>query len=74
VSRGVIDPNADNTDVLGSNWSDQTTVFITGERGTPGQRNDGFVGAPPSILRATTTARAVRANAIRARGAATSQR
>jgi hypothetical protein len=77
VSRGVINPNADNTDVLGSNWSDQTTVFVTGERGTPGQRNDGFVPAPPAaLLRATTTAAPAASSSVtsRAPGASPNRR
>ena len=43
ASRGVRDPAADNTAMGGANWQTQTTVFGSGDRGTPRARNDGYV-------------------------------
>ena len=52
VARGVVDPNADNSN--GSvNWVDQTTVYATSgtltDKGTPKARNDGAVGPSPAL-------------------------
>jgi DNA/RNA endonuclease YhcR with UshA esterase domain len=74
IARGVVNAALDNTDAS-VNWADQTTVFTTGERGTPGQLNDGAVIAAPALLRATTAApAAVRAATTRPRSASTDRR
>ena len=60
VARGVVDANAENADINGANWVDQTTVYATGtsstgatltDRGTPGARNDGAVTSAPAPAR-----------------------
>lgn len=52
VARGVRDPSADDTDVGGSNWTDQTSTFGGGkpngrDTGTPRAQNDGYVAPTP---------------------------
>ncbi|HEX2189587.1 MAG TPA: lamin tail domain-containing protein [Longimicrobiaceae bacterium] len=47
ASRGVRDAAQDNTLTGGSNWTAQSTVFGSGDRGTPGARNDGYVSPYP---------------------------
>jgi beta-lactamase superfamily II metal-dependent hydrolase len=44
-TRGVSDPSADNLDAKGSNWHTSTSAFGSGDKGTPGARNDGKTGA-----------------------------
>lgn len=48
ISRGVIDPSADNSDANGLNWAAQTTIYGAGDRGTPRAQNDGYV-APAAL-------------------------
>lgn len=48
ASRGVSDASQDNTDMGGSNWTAQTSVFGAGDKGTPGARNDGYVSPVPA--------------------------
>ncbi|HEY0036275.1 MAG TPA: lamin tail domain-containing protein, partial [Longimicrobium sp.] len=44
-TRGVSDPSADNLDAKGSNWHTATSTFGSGDKGTPGARNDKKTGA-----------------------------
>lgn len=44
ASWGVIDPTADNSNINGTNWQVQTSVYGAGDRGTPNARNDNQVG------------------------------
>ena len=55
ASRGVADASVDNTDMGGSNWTTQSSVFGAGDRGTPGARNDGYVSPLPAGEPATVT-------------------
>jgi|GEM_PF-440610 len=43
TARGVKDPSADNLVVGGTNWQAATTLYGSGDKGTPGARNDGYV-------------------------------
>ncbi|MGQ0814848.1 MAG: lamin tail domain-containing protein [Gemmatimonadota bacterium] len=56
-SRGVKDPSADNTDAKGANWQTQTSVFGAGDKGTPGARNDGYIGEIVTVTVGPSTAR-----------------
>src|SRR3954471_71116 len=47
ASRAVIDLAADNTIISGSNWATAVSTYGLGDRGTPGQPNQG--GAPASV-------------------------
>lgn len=49
ASRGVIDPALENTLMsgTGANWSNQTSVYGVGDKGTPGAENDGGTPPPP---------------------------
>ncbi|HSU17623.1 DNA/RNA non-specific endonuclease [Longimicrobium sp.] len=47
ASRGVIDLTADNTIIGGSNWSTSVSTYGLGDKGTPGQPNQG--GSPVSV-------------------------
>jgi beta-lactamase superfamily II metal-dependent hydrolase len=55
ASRGVANPSADNADAGGANWSTQTSTYGSGDRGTPGGRNDGYVSPVPPGPPATVT-------------------
>ncbi|MBW3571896.1 MAG: lamin tail domain-containing protein [Gemmatimonadetes bacterium] len=55
ASRGVADPAAANTDMGGSNWTTQTSLYGSGDKGTPGGRNDGYVSPVPPGPPATVT-------------------
>jgi beta-lactamase superfamily II metal-dependent hydrolase len=56
ASRGVANPSADNTEMGGANWSTQSSTYGSGDRGTPGGRNDGYVSPIPPGPPATVTA------------------
>lgn len=61
AARGVADPSADNTDVGGSNWTTQTSTYGSGDKGTPGGVNDGYVspvppGEPATVVVTPSTA------------------
>jgi beta-lactamase superfamily II metal-dependent hydrolase len=43
-TRGVSDPSLDNLDAKGANWHTSTSSFGSGDKGTPGGRNDGKRG------------------------------
>jgi competence protein ComEC len=45
ASWGVRDPSAEHAAVGGENWQRATSVYGSGDRGTPGRPNDGY--APP---------------------------
>ncbi|HEX8242866.1 MAG TPA: PKD domain-containing protein, partial [Longimicrobium sp.] len=47
ASRAVIDLKADNTIISGSNWATSVTPYGAGDKGTPGQPNQG--GSPVSV-------------------------
>jgi beta-lactamase superfamily II metal-dependent hydrolase len=47
ATRGVRDPSADNAAAGGANWQTATTPYGSGDRGTPGARNDGYVAPVP---------------------------
>ncbi|HEX2095484.1 MAG TPA: lamin tail domain-containing protein [Longimicrobiaceae bacterium] len=55
ASRGVKDASLDNTDMGGSNWITQTSVYGGGDKGTPVARNDGYVSPLPAGPPATVT-------------------
>ncbi|HEV2146305.1 MAG TPA: lamin tail domain-containing protein [Longimicrobiaceae bacterium] len=55
ASRGVADASQDNTAMGGSNWTTQTSVYGSGDKGTPGARNDGYVSPLPAGPPATVT-------------------
>lgn len=55
AARGLKDPTQDNADVGGSNWSTQTSVFGKGDKGTPGQVNNGYVPPVGPIATVTVT-------------------
>lgn len=55
ASRGVKDPMQDNTDVGGTNWSTQTSVFGKGDKGTPGKVNNGYVAPVGPIATVTVS-------------------
>ncbi|HEX8907356.1 MAG TPA: lamin tail domain-containing protein [Longimicrobiaceae bacterium] len=40
-SRGVTDPDSDNTSVNGTNWHTSAATYGGGDKGTPGSQNDG---------------------------------
>lgn len=44
ATRGVSDPSLDNLSVTGSNWHTSTGAFGSGDKGTPGARNEGKRG------------------------------
>ncbi|HEX9939865.1 MAG TPA: lamin tail domain-containing protein [Longimicrobium sp.] len=43
-TRGVSDPSLDNVDAKGANWHTATTSYGSGDKGTPGARNNGKRG------------------------------
>ncbi|HEU0299381.1 MAG TPA: lamin tail domain-containing protein [Longimicrobium sp.] len=47
ATRGVANPSADNTAMGGANWTTQTSTYGSGDRGTPGGRNDGYISPLP---------------------------
>ncbi len=47
ASRAVIDLNADNTIISGTNWATAVSTYGAGDRGTPGSANVG--GAPVAV-------------------------
>ncbi|HEX2208365.1 MAG TPA: lamin tail domain-containing protein [Longimicrobium sp.] len=47
ASRGVANPSADNTQMAGSNWTSQVSTYGSGDKGTPGARNDGWISPIP---------------------------
>ncbi|HEX8904282.1 MAG TPA: DNA/RNA non-specific endonuclease, partial [Longimicrobiaceae bacterium] len=47
ASRAVIDLTADNTIISGSNWATSVSTYGLGDKGTPGQPNQG--GSPVSV-------------------------
>ncbi len=47
ASRGLRDASQDNTAMGGTGWITQSTVFGSGDKGTPGARNDGWVSPVP---------------------------
>lgn len=53
ASRGVKDAAADNTAMGGTNWTTQTSVFGSGDKGTPGAANDGAV--TPAVATVTVS-------------------
>jgi beta-lactamase superfamily II metal-dependent hydrolase len=53
TARGVKDPSADNLAVGGANWQAAASVYGSGDKGTPGLRNDGYVA--PVLQPATVT-------------------
>ena len=55
ASRGVANPSADNTEMGGSNWTSQTSLYGSGDKGTPGARNDGWISPIPPGPPATVT-------------------
>jgi len=70
VARGVRDPSADNTDVLGANWAVQTTIYNTSgtltDMGTPRAQNDGFIAPPAPSPAAQNSARPAMSEKARA--------
>ena len=55
ASHGVVDASQDNVAMGGSNWTTQSSVYGSGDRGTPGARNDGYVSPLPAGPPATVT-------------------
>lgn len=55
AARGVRDAAADNASVAGANWQTATTTYGSGDRGTPGARNDGWIApvAPAAFVTVT---------------------
>lgn len=53
TARGVKDPSADNLAVGGANWQAASSLYGSGDKGTPGLRNDGYVA--PVLQPATVT-------------------
>ena len=51
-SRAVIDLNADHVVISGSNWVTSSTLYGSGDKGTPGQPN---VGAQPAVVSVRTS-------------------
>lgn len=49
ASRAVIDLNADNTIIGGSNWSTSVSTYGLGDRGTPGAANQGGKAARVTV-------------------------
>jgi beta-lactamase superfamily II metal-dependent hydrolase len=47
ASRGVANPSADNTEMGGANWTSQVSLYGSGDKGTPGARNDGWISPVP---------------------------
>lgn len=47
ASRGVANPSADNTEMGGANWTTQTSLYGSGDKGTPGAQNDGWISPIP---------------------------
>lgn len=41
ASRGAVDPDGNNLDAKGSNWTTATSAYGSGDAGTPGGQNDG---------------------------------
>ena len=53
---GVRDPSADNAAVGSANWQLATSTYGSGDKGTPGARNDGYIApAPPQPVTVTVT-------------------
>jgi beta-lactamase superfamily II metal-dependent hydrolase len=55
ATRGVKDASADNVTMGGTNWQTSTTVFGSGDKGTPGAANDGRIAPVPAIAFVTVT-------------------
>ena len=53
ATRGVKDPSADNANAGGTNWQIATSTYGSGDKGTPGKQNDGYVA--PVVQPATVT-------------------
>lgn len=45
ATKGVSDPSLDNLSATGGNWHTSTVAFGSGDKGTPGARNEGKRGA-----------------------------
>ena len=54
AARGVKDPSAANADAGGTNWTTQTSVFGSGDKGTPRAVNNAYV-APSAPVVTTVT-------------------
>ena len=66
ASRGVANPSADNTAMGGANWTSQVSLYGSGDKGTPGAQNDGWISptppGPPATVAVSPSATTITTN------------